>query len=320
MNKVVAVLGIIVIITLSGLFFCVGFFTGTTIFPSRLSINEEKDVDKSLTLKDVEAITDVKSASVSEKVLGILASAAGTAGESISSAVNKQKNNAVKLLAGDKSDDKLTVDSLLREITAGHSSKDDCSYDKTVAQINAPKPAATSDGLGGKKLVFIGYFKNNIAVQIQKLLSKKGYKTHVEKSKNGDGSESFVFCGPFRKDETANDLVAWLKKHEFLETRAISVSNEAIEETLYDFISDDSSMPTNTEKDIPEVPAAAIPTIAPVVAVPPVAAPAPVPVITPPAIPVVTPVAVPQTTATTAPSATTVPIITPPVIIPPTTA
>jgi hypothetical protein len=306
MNKIVAVLGIIVIITLSGLFFCVGFFTGTTIFPSRLSINEEKDTDKSLTLKDVEAITDVKSASVSEKVMGILATAAGTAGETISTAVSKHKGSAIKLLTGNDAD-KLTVDSLLREIAAGHSSKDDCSYNKTAAQINAPKPATIDEGFGGKRLVFIGYFKNNIALQIQKLLSKKGYKTHVEKSKNGDGNESFVFCGPFKKDENANNLVAWLKKHEFSEARTISVSNEAIEETLYDFISDDSSMPTNVERDIPEVPATA-----PMTAIYPVTVTAPAPILLPTTTPAVTPAVVPQTTVS-------LPIITPPAIIPPIT-
>ncbi|MDR1362185.1 MAG: hypothetical protein LBJ16_03150 [Holosporaceae bacterium] len=283
MNKVVAVLGIIVLLTISGLFFCVGFFTGTTIFPSRLSLNEGKEPDKSMTLKDVEAITDVRSASVSEKVLGIIASAAETAGETISSVVTKHRDGSSKFLDGDK----LTVDSLLREIAAGHSSTDDCSYNKSVVQLQTPKSIVTGEDLGGKKLVFIGYFKNNIALQIQKLLGKKGYKTHVEKSKNGDGSEAFVFCGPFKKDENANNLVTWLRKHEFLEARSISISNEAIEETLYDFASDDSGMPANVEKDIPEmtfvpsaasvvpfVPAASVvPVATPPIAQPPIAPP-----------------------------------------------
>ncbi|MDR3179951.1 MAG: hypothetical protein LBT70_03570 [Holosporaceae bacterium] len=245
MNKIVAVLGIIVLMTLSGLFFCVGFFTGTTIFPSRLSPLEEnkKEKEKALTLKDIEDITDVKSATISEKVMGILAVAAETASDRVSMAMAKHK------IFGD--DSKITVDSLLREMAANHSVSDDCSYDKSVTQLNTPPPAGGH--LEGKKIVFIGYFKNNIAMQIQKLLTGKGYKAHMERSKNGDGGESFVFCGPFKKEENANNLVAWLLKHDFSEARTISVSNETMEEILYDFINDDSNMPENVEKEIPEM-------------------------------------------------------------------
>ncbi|MDR2794904.1 MAG: hypothetical protein LBB12_03945 [Holosporaceae bacterium] len=243
MNKIVAVLGIIVLMTLSGLFFCVGFFTGTTIFPSRLSPldNDKKEKEKALTLKDIEDITDVKSASISEKVMGILAAAAESATDKVSMAMVKHK------VFGD--DSKVTVDSLLREMAASHSAADDCSYDKSANQLNAP----VGGHLEGKKIVFIGYFKNNVAMQIQKLLTGKGYKAHVERSKSGNGGESFVFCGPFKKEENANNLVTWLLKHDFSEARTISVSNETMEEILYDFINDDSGMPENIEKDIPEV-------------------------------------------------------------------
>ncbi|MDR2681762.1 MAG: hypothetical protein LBB29_01800 [Holosporaceae bacterium] len=246
MNKIVAVLGIIVLMTLSGLFFCVGFFTGTTIFPSRLSMvnDDSKEKEKALTLKDIEDITDVKSPSISEKVMGILATAAESASETMSMAMSRHK------IFGD--DSKVTVDSLLREMAASHSPTDDCSYDKSMTQVNAPAVTA-SKSLDGKKIVFIGYFKNNIAAQIQKLLTGKGYKAHVERSKSGDGSESFVFCGPFKKDESANNLVTWLQKHDFSEARTISVSSESMEEILYDFINDDSSMPENVEKEIPEM-------------------------------------------------------------------
>ncbi|GHT95853.1 hypothetical protein FACS1894122_13730 [Alphaproteobacteria bacterium] len=248
MNKVVVVLGIIVLMTLSGLFFCVGFFTGTTIFPSRLtSIGDDvKDTEKSMTLKDIEDITDARSGNISEKVVNILASAAETATEKVSTVIKYK--NYMNMFGNDN---KLTVDSLLREIAASHSAGDDCSYDKTVTQSSIHKPH--DEHLKGKKIVFIGYFKNNVAMQIQKLLIGKGYKAHVEKSKSGDGSESFVFCGPFKKEENANALVLWLLKHDFSEARTISVSNDAIEETLYDFESDDSNMPANDEKDIPVV-------------------------------------------------------------------
>ena len=39
MNKVVAVLGIIVLLTLAMLFFCIGFFTGSTATPGSLAGN-----------------------------------------------------------------------------------------------------------------------------------------------------------------------------------------------------------------------------------------------------------------------------------------
>ncbi|GHU11249.1 hypothetical protein FACS189449_02330 [Alphaproteobacteria bacterium] len=249
MNKVVAILGIIVLMTLSGLFFCVGFFTGTTIFPSKLSLvsGDKKDADKSMTLKEIEDLADIKSNSISEKVISILATAAENATETVSNAAIKYKSGIN--IFGD--DSRLTVDSLLREIAATHTAEDDCSYEKTKIQSSIPRPH--DEHLNGKKIVFIGYFKNNIAMNIQKLLIGKGYKAHVERSKNGDGSESFIFCGPFKKDENANALVLWLLKHDFSDARTISVSNEAIEETLYDFENDDSSLPDNVEKEIPVV-------------------------------------------------------------------
>jgi hypothetical protein len=262
MNKVVVVLGIIVLITLAMLFFCVGFFTGSTITPTEISEtlrgvgigkNDKKD-DKKITIKDIDELTDTNSATISSKIIDIL-NAAGYATDSFSRAMrdaNKNRENKEKhlpkMLDGES---RVTVNSLLREIAATHSPHDDCSYHKTMMQIHEPKPIVDK-GLHGKKIVFIGYFKNSVAVQVQKLLISKGYKAHVEQSKGGDNSDSFVFCGPFKKDENAKKLVDWLAKHDFAEAKMVNISKEAIEETLYDVINDDgNSMPINAEKEIP---------------------------------------------------------------------
>ncbi|MDR2068060.1 MAG: hypothetical protein LBP41_03675 [Holosporaceae bacterium] len=244
MNKIVAILGIIVLLTLGGLFFCAGFFTGTTMSPTKIAADAEAQADseKKITTKDVEDVIDPKSTTISDKIMEILSSAADTATSKISDAIdNTGKQNASK----DKS--QLTMDSLLREIMASHAENDNCSPEKTLEQINSPK-SVDPNSLQGKKIVFVGYFKNKIAFQVQKLLVGKGYRAHVEVSKAGD-NESFIFCGPFKKEANAKNLVKWLQKHNFLEARIVSVSDEAIEETIYDFVNDDdNNMPENTEK------------------------------------------------------------------------
>lgn len=252
MNKVVVVLGIIVLMTLAMLFFCVGFFTGSTISPTQitesLQTDPKKDANKKITAQNIEELTDVKSATISDKIMDIL-SAAGTATESFSTVFQgngKRKNT--KHIEGES---KLTIDSLLREIASTHPPHDDCSYHKTMTQMHAPKPIVDK-GLYGKKIVFVGYFKSNVAVQIQKLLTGKGYKTHVELSKSSEGNESFVFCGPFKKDENAKKLVTWLLGHDFSEARVVNITKEVIEETLFDIINENSSLPENSEKDILE--------------------------------------------------------------------
>jgi ribulose bisphosphate carboxylase small subunit len=246
MNKVVAVLGVIVLITLAMIFFCIGFFTGSTTISSSIvntrSKNEEKPLAKKITPKNINELTDINSATISEKITKML-NAAGSATDAFTKDVIAKKR---KLIDGE---DAVTIDSLLREIASTHSPHDDCSYQKTMTQIHAPKPVVDK-GLHGKKIVFIGYFKNNIAVQIQKLLISKGYKVHVELSKNSDNTESFVFCGPFKKDENAKKLASWLRKHSFADTRIVSITKEAVEETLYDVFSEDSSIPENIEKDV----------------------------------------------------------------------
>ncbi len=255
MNKVVAVLGIIVLLTLAMLFFCIGFFTGSTVTPGTLTeaISSEIKKDKNENMSK-EAIAqklgdlgDVKSAKISDKIMGILA-AAGYTVENFSEII-KSKTPSIKKSSNKKklSDvGHLSADSLLREMAISHSPKDDCSYEKTMKEIQDQSPV-TEQPLQGKKVVFIGYFKNAIAGQIQKLLTGKGYKTHVEMS--NDGHESFVFCGPFKRDETANKLLQWLQAHDFAEARVVSISKEAIEETLYDAMNDGTGLPSNEENE-----------------------------------------------------------------------
>ena len=252
MNKIVAILGIIIVIMLGGLFFCAGFFTGSTMSPSGSSATADAGAtgEKTSSKDDVDALLETKSESISQKVMDLLASAADSAISTAEDLATKKDSDNEP----DKFDDEqMTVDSLLREIASSHTRNDDCSPQTTQAQMDAPKPANLQQGMQGKKIVFIGYFKNKVALQIQQLLQGKGYKTHVEISKAGEQDEAFVFCGPFRQEKVARKLVTWLRRHGFKEARLISVSKEAVEETLYDFIGDDSKLPANTEKDIPEV-------------------------------------------------------------------
>jgi cell division septation protein DedD len=251
MNKVVAILGIIVLITLAGLFFCAGFFTGSNIssIQSIPSSDAKPDAEKKITMNEINAVVDAKSRTVSEKIKEILASSNGNTATATADKKDKSKS---KNPEPDESS-QITIDSLLREIAASHMEEgDDCSPHKTMEEINSRKPIS-SNNLLGKKIVFIGYFKNKIALQIQQLLIGKGYKAHVEASKTGDENESFVFCGPFKKEQNAKTLVKWLQKHNFSEARIISISKEAIEETLYDFINEDSGLPENAEKNIQEI-------------------------------------------------------------------
>jgi cell division septation protein DedD len=253
MNKVVAILGIVVLITLGGLFFCAGFFTGTTVFPTLQSANvkngdgadSDSSSEKGVSLKDAEAAVDSKSAGISDKILAILASAAESASSSISDITDKKSSHA-------DASSHVTVDSLLREIAAAHAMDDSCSVETTKQKISVPVPV-NPHSLHGKRIVFVGYFKNNIALEIQEVLTEKGYNAHVEVSRTGSG-ESFIFCGPFKKTKNAEKLVKWLRKHDFSEARIVSVSADAVEETLYDAINDDVGPPENAEKDIPEMP------------------------------------------------------------------
>jgi hypothetical protein len=244
MNKIAVILGIVVLLTLGGLFFCAGFFTGTTMSPAKTitNIETEANSEKRITSKDVEEVIDPKSTTISDKIIEILSSAADTATSKISDVIDSSGKHEAP-----EDESQLTMDSLLREIMASHTENDGCSTEKTLEQINSPK-AMDPNSLQGKKIVFVGYFKNKIAFQVQKLLIGKGYRAHVEVSKAGD-NESFIFCGPFKKETNAKNLVKWLQKHNFLEARIVSVSDEAVEETIYDFVNDDeNNMPENTER------------------------------------------------------------------------
>lgn len=277
MNKVVAVLGVIVLLTLAMLFFCIGFFTGSTVTPGSISgaISEEikkatgesggsdsEKISKEAIEQKLGGIGDIKSVKLSDKIMGILADA-GYRVENFSEMIKAKAQSFSKSSSRKKNEgNQITVDSLLREMAISHDPQDDCSTKKTTAEINRQKMKPVTDQeLYGKKVVFIGYFKNKIALQIQKLLATKGYKTHVEMSK--DGHDSFVFCGPFKKDETAAALLKWLKFHDFSEARMINITKEAVEETLYDAMNDGADeLPKNSEPLPPEKPA--VPTVKPV--------------------------------------------------------
>lgn len=245
MNKVVAVLGIIVVITLGALFFFAGFYMGnTTTFGKDSSIKTESTEtsdEKKLSQQDIEAKISAQSNSVSEKVMKIISSGADNISNSVSKVVTKISHQKAS---------QMSSDALLKEILASHSEYDNCSPEKTEKDIKSDTKYS-NDNLRGKKVVFIGYFKDNIALQIQQLLVNKGYKVHVEQSKTCLG-ESFIFSGPFRKKENADKLVDWLKAHDFSEAKVINVIQESVEKTISDTMDDDSTIPEN-EEEIPEV-------------------------------------------------------------------
>lgn len=246
MNKIVAVLGIIVLLTLGALFFCVGFFTGTNMSPILQATDQASTVDNTnesrVSPNDIDTLLDSKSESLSEKIKDIISTATETA--STAADVISEHNPFHSDI-----EENISINALLREIASAHTTGDDCSIEKTHIQMAAPKPNNMQQEMLGKKIVFIGYFKNNVAVQIQLLLTSKGYKTHVEMSRTGERDESFVFCGPFRHDKSAQKLLKWLKKHNFKEARIVRVAKAKVEETIYDFIHDDSSLPENDEKN-----------------------------------------------------------------------
>lgn len=273
MNKFVLLLGVIIIAILAMMFFCVGFFTGTTITTSDVasvvqgsdaagkieevvgaaganseSIADKLAADKTTIRKIVDAVdAHAKSLSISDKVMKILA-AAGYATETFSNVV-KGKSIPVKKRIKVRPNEKITVDALLREMFAEHRIDDECSLETTKRIIEeANVELSNVEEIKARKIVFIGYFKDNVAIQIQKLLSAKGYKVHVEHSKVWNSDESFVFCGPFEKEQTAVRLESWLKEHDFSDARIIDVIKGDREGELLDSISENSeNMPENDE-------------------------------------------------------------------------
>lgn len=244
MNKVVAILGVIVLITLGALFFFAGFYMGntTTFGKSSETSSSETSKEKEITLQDINARIAAQSNNISEKVLKIISGSADNISDSVSKVVTKMSHQKAS---------QMSADSLLKEILASHSEHDDCSVEKTENNIQSAAKF-NKDSLRGKKVVFIGYFKDNIALQIQQLLANKGYKIHVEESKTCPG-ESFIFCGPFRRRENADKLVNWLKDHDFSEAKVINIIQESIEKAIADTMDDDSTIPENEEEEIPEI-------------------------------------------------------------------
>lgn len=245
MNKVVAILGIIVIITLGALFFFAGFYMGNTStfgLSSKTEATAENAGDKKITLQDINAQIAAQSNNISDKVMKIISNSADNISTSVSRAVTKINNQSIS---------QMSTDSLLKEIIASHSDHDDCSVEKTEKNIQSPQPL-DKNSLRGKKVVFIGYFKDNVALQIQQLLVGKGYKVHVEQSKTSIG-ESFIFCGPFKKKENADKLVDWLREHDFSEAKVVNIIQASVENTLADSLDDDSDVPENEEEEIPEI-------------------------------------------------------------------
>ena len=246
MNKVVAVLGIIVVITLGALFFFAGFYMGnTTTFGKDSATNAESletSDEKKLSQQDIEAKISAQSSNISEKVMKIISNSADNISNSVSKVVTKISHQKTS---------QMSSDALLKEILASHSKHDNCSPEKTEQSIKSDAKY-NQDSLRGKKVVFIGYFKDNIALQIQQLLVNKGYKVHVEQSKTCIG-ESFVFSGPFKKKENADKLADWLKAHDFSEAKVINIIQESVEKAISDTMDDDSTIPENEEEEIPEV-------------------------------------------------------------------
>ena len=245
MNKVVAILGVIVLITLGALFFCAGFFTASTIPALQMAeqnanATKSQDSKPTITAETIESKLKAKSSAISNKIIKIL-SAAGVGDEEDSNHPS----------AGHATSQKLSTDVLLKEIASAHFDHDDCSVMKTVDHIQNPKRPHPSS-LHGKTIVFIGYFKNNIALQIQRTLISKGYKVHVEQSKNAF-DESFVFCGPFQKVANATKLASWLKQHSFSSAKVINVPSENMDALIPDGEDDDDDLPNNEEQDIPEI-------------------------------------------------------------------
>ena len=241
MNKLIAILGVIVLLTIGALFFFAGFFTGSTVHFGAQTANspESNDIpkDEKSLLKDIEGAISTDSSTLSDKIKSILGSA---------------KDAVENTFSGDDSSkfDKISIDDLLREVAANHKRGDTCSPTKTSTTLTAEEKAHPA--IEGKNIVFIGYFKNRIALEIQKLLSQKGYKVHAEVSKSSP-KESFVFCGPFKKEANAQLLLDWLKRHNFSEARLVKIIKDAIEETIYDAANDESDLPRNAEMDIPEM-------------------------------------------------------------------
>lgn len=249
MNKVVAILAVIVVITLGALFFFAGYYMGNTVTFGKASTATTEDITEAtsdegkISKEDINSKISVYSTDVSDKVRKIISTSADNVTSSVAKAIKKINYQSIP---------QVSADSLLKEIIANHTVDDNCSSEKTEKDIQAPKKFNKNSMLG-KRVVFIGYFKNTVALQIQQILMNKGYKVHVEESKTCYG-ESFIFAGPFKKLEAAETLVEWLRDHEFSEAKIVNVLQASVEGALSSTLDDDSSIPENDDElDIPEI-------------------------------------------------------------------
>ena len=260
MNKVVLLLGIIVLFTLAMIFFSIGFFTGSRTSPGDIGsairgvvspLEEDSALDKAakIALDYLPNAEDIRSLAISNKVSKILG-AAGSARDTFMSIINRD-NDADADAPRNRTMKKsgalgITIDSLLKKIAATHSLEDECSHDRTLAVHE--KSRTMENNLAGKKVVFLGYFQNETAAQIQKLLATKGYKVHAEHSLTKP-DESLVFCGPFAETESANKLADWLREHDFAEVKIVTIAKESEHEQSVRAITDEAgSLPENSER------------------------------------------------------------------------
>lgn len=244
MNKLVAILGIIILFTVGALFFFAGFFTGST-FPTNGIVSDNADTETKKISAEINTIVNPDTLSLTEKVSKLI---------DYKQEQREQQNEKTpdKNTNASGSGNTVSMDDLLREIISQHTVADSCSPQQTKQDISTPIQAKKRS-IEGRQIVFIGYFANQAALEIQKLLTQKGYKVHVEHSKSAP-NESFVFCGPFFRLANAENLLSWLKKHDFAEARIIKIAKDGLEETIYSSATDE--LPQNAEKDIPEVQAA----------------------------------------------------------------
>ena len=234
MNKVVLLLGVIVFFTLAIVFFSVGFFAGYVIIPgdgvtaTHAAVAGESSAASTggqIAVNNLASTEDVASLTISNRIGRILSTA--TDGKStlfglMSGGKNKLRNLATTPSKSGASS--MTVESLLREIAATHDANDDCSYERTLAIGRLA--SNTPESLIGKRVVFMGYFRNENAAHIQRLLTSRGYKVHATHSR-GNSDESLVFSGPFAEEENANQLARWLREHDFNEVKVVSITRES---------------------------------------------------------------------------------------------
>lgn len=243
MNKIIFIAGILSTFLLGGLFFVAGFFTATSSNKIQSNNNLKEETDPKTPSKHIQNTIDGVVSGVSNIIKGNSAS----------------HNNNVKVTTIDggtiileKPSIDITVDSLLKEILSKHRIDDSCSPELDSLIIS--KESYYNDvNLAKKYIVFVGYFKSDIADQLRQIFASKGYKAHVEKSRSVEADESFVFCGPFHTDKSCKTLLNWLISHNFSESRIIDISEQKDVEMLGDNLFR-STLPINQEITLsPEV-------------------------------------------------------------------